>query len=231
LLLTEFTVTATPPKVINAGLPGKNSRDLLNQFESKVATHKPDLVILMVGSNDMLNSSNSQPLEVYRENMLCLVKKIRAIGAKVILMNLLPCNESYVLKRHPRKFFGADTPNGKINKANQILTKIAAAEKIPLVNAARIIKNTPLDNAPDSLLRNLSNSKAEDGVHPTATGYRLIAKAIAQAIHDYKITPSLIVCFGDSITCGIYVKLAGTAKTDAETYPGNLQRILNSQRF
>ncbi|HIE72366.1 MAG TPA: hypothetical protein EYP98_20590, partial [Planctomycetes bacterium] len=40
------------PTVINAGWPGHNSRDLLQQLDAQLAAHSPDLVLVLVGIND-----------------------------------------------------------------------------------------------------------------------------------------------------------------------------------
>lgn len=41
--------------VINAGMPGKDSSDILNQAEALITEHKPDVGIVMVGVNDYWN--------------------------------------------------------------------------------------------------------------------------------------------------------------------------------
>ena len=78
-------------RVINAGIGGNNSRNLLARIDSDVLRHRPDLVILMVGSNDMLNSNNAVPLAEYEKNLDQLAAKIVRSGSKLVLMTLLPC--------------------------------------------------------------------------------------------------------------------------------------------
>lgn len=227
--VATINAVAAPPEILNIGFPGHNSRDLLAKFDDTVAIHKPDLVIVMAGTNDMLNSSNSQSIGNYRDNMREIIGSIRKTGAQVIIINLPPCNEAYVLKRHPQSFFGSDTPNGKISKANQILKEVCDMEKGTIVDIHSIFTGKPLNETSESLLRNYANSKTEDGVHPTPEGYRLIAETVFNSMKMNKIGATKIVCFGDSITYGVHVGFAGTANPDAETYPGNLARLLQNK--
>jgi len=43
-------------QVINSGIKGNTTTDILGRLKKDVLDKKPDLVILMVGTNDMLNS-------------------------------------------------------------------------------------------------------------------------------------------------------------------------------
>jgi lysophospholipase L1-like esterase len=77
------------------------------------------------------------------------------------------------------------------------------------------------------VLRNEANSKSADGVHPTATGYRLIATAVFEAIQAARLPHTKIVCFGDSITFG--ANMDGAGKVEGDTYPGYLARLLAAE--
>lgn len=57
------------PEIINAGVGGNNSRALLARLEEDVLSRDPSLVIIMVGTNDALNSGALVSLDEYRENL------------------------------------------------------------------------------------------------------------------------------------------------------------------
>jgi len=79
--------------------------------------------------------------------------------------------------------------------------------------------------AMESLFQNEANSKINDGVHPTAIGYRVIGTAVYEAVSNVEPKAKNIVCFGDSITFGYKTKGQGT--TSGEPYPAVLSRLYN----
>lgn len=52
-------------EVLNLGVPGINSSQLLNRFKHNILNYKPDMVIVMVGINDPWNFEESNILEFY----------------------------------------------------------------------------------------------------------------------------------------------------------------------
>ena len=215
--------------VLNAGRGGHNSRDLLQRLDRDVLARCPDLVIIMVGTNDVLNHANAVPLDQYRANLLKLVRTIRAAKSRVMLLTIPPCHEPYLLKRHPAEFYQPDGPVGRIRKANATIRNVAKGTTTPLVDVFGLFEGKGhVGTAPESWLRNPANSRAEDGVHPTAEGYTAIAEAVAGAIRKHRLPHKRVVCFGDSITYGAGVKGAGTAT--GHTYPACLARLLDKGR-
>ncbi len=104
--------------------------------------------------------------------------------------------------------------------ANQIITHVAVAQNAVLVDIHGLFDGKVNMDA-DSLIINPANSSMDDGVHPTAQGYQVIADAVYSAIVNNGLSKGKIICFGDSITYGTYMAGAGTAT--GETYPGQLQ--------
>jgi len=225
LVLPSLLLAADAPRVVNAGRGGQNTRNLLARLARDVLAHKPDLVVLIVGTNDMLNSRNAVPIAEYKANLERLVRQVRAAGSQLILLTLPPCHEPYLLTRHPAAFYADSPPARRVETANRVVRALAKKHRLPLVDVHRLITargGATTDAA--SLIRNQANSRTTDGVHPTAEGYRAIAAAVRQCIRDRKLPARRVVCLGDSITFGANVKGAGTAK--GETYPACLARLL-----
>jgi len=217
------------PKVINAGRGGHNSRNLLARLDRDVLAHRPDLVVLMVGTNDVLNHGNAVPLKEYRANLGKLIKRVRAAKSRVLLATILPCHAPFLLSRHPAEFYGSDGPAGRIRKANAVVRAVAKATRVVVVDLHALFEARGHVGAErQSWLRNPANSRARDGVHPTAEGYQAMAEAIASAIAKHRLPHRRIVCLGDSITYGAGMKGAGTA--EGETYPAVLARLLGGDR-
>lgn len=218
---------ATAVGVFNAGRPGWNSRQLREIIGEELAKHKPDLVVLMAGTNDNLNSYNLIPPAEYRENLEAMVKAAQASGANVLLCEIPNACEELMRKRHKPDFFRDETAAAKVKRANEIVAAAAEGCNVPLLKTTGTLGAATTDAA--SLFRNPANSGNEDGVHPTPNGYSRFADAVAKRIRAEKWNPARILCLGDSITCGVYVKGEGSASPDAETYPGRLFRALNAR--
>ncbi len=71
--------------VINAGVPGDTTASALQRLPDVLAEHKPRLVLLCLGGNDMLRR---QPTASTENNLRLLVQTIRASGASVVLIGV-----------------------------------------------------------------------------------------------------------------------------------------------
>jgi acyl-CoA thioesterase I len=71
--------------VINAGVPGDTTSSGLERLPAVLDEHKPRLVLLCLGGNDMLKKQHEAATE---NNLRLLVKTIRASGAEVLLIGV-----------------------------------------------------------------------------------------------------------------------------------------------
>lgn len=211
-------------KVINAGVGGNSTNDLLKRIDKDVLAKNPDLVILMAGTNDMLNSNKMIDYKTYASNLEILIKKIKTSGTDLVLMNPIPVDSTYLFLRHNKRLF-KEQPNEKIDKAGQIVEQLAKENKVFFFNLKRVFKtlNLPRHNQ-DLLIKNEKNSGKKDGVHPTALGYRFIAQHVYQFLKENQLlkTNGTIICFGDSIT-------RGDAK--GMNYPAYLSGLVTQKEF
>ena len=209
--------------VINAGINGHNTEDLLQRINRNVFSHQPQLVVMMVGTNDMLNNSNRLSLQEYEANYQMLIDAI-VTRSVLIMMTIPPVNSSYIISRDPGFGNVSIGPGEKVQAANQIIRKLAHSNKCSLVDLHRLLLGCGgSDETNECLFRNEANTGISDGVHPTAAGYQVIATAVFQAIQAVMPQVEKIVCFGDSITFGYEVQGSGT--NTGECYPGILQKI------
>lgn len=204
--------------IINAGVGGNNTIDLLARIESDCIAHKPGLIIFMAGTNDM-NSKKFVALKEYEKNMQQMLSMMKKTGARIMLMNLLPVYEPYLFTRHDPGFYSPEGHAGRLQQMNATVKKLAQQNKTSYVDLYKIfsgIGNIGMEVS--SLIKNEANSKTTDGLHPTADGYRVMAVAIhAQLVCEGLADTKKIVCFGDSITRG-----------DANgNYPSYLQKLLS----
>ncbi|WP_319481345.1 GDSL-type esterase/lipase family protein [uncultured Draconibacterium sp.] len=213
-------------QVINAGVAGNTSTDLLARIERDVISLNPDLVIVMVGTNDMLNSKKMASYKTYASNLSEIVRKLKQNSAQVILMAPPPVDSVFLFERHDRKLFH-EIPNVKLDSVRQIITRIAKKEQVGYIDIYQKFLNLNLpQHNQDLFIMNPQNSGYRDGVHPTALGYHFIAENVFQFLQKNKLFEKgdKVLCFGDSITFGSKVKGSGTA--EGETYPAYLQQLI-----
>ena len=72
-------------EVINAGKSGESSSQGLNRLPSLLKNHKPDLVILCHGGNDLMQQTSK---EVLKSNLVKMIKLSKESGARVLLVGV-----------------------------------------------------------------------------------------------------------------------------------------------
>lgn len=204
-------------EIINAGVGGNRSSQLLKRLDRDVLSKKPTVVVMMVGTNDRLNSGGFIPIKEYRKNVNTLIDKIEAGGAKVVLMTPPTCLPELLYTRHDFKKYKDQAPNDRMKEVREVLLKIAKKRKLPLVDFQDyLLTHNIAGPEKTSVLRNPANSGIKDGVHLTPAGYQLLAKLVAEKIKAEGLDTTKIICFGDSLT-------KGSAKVN---YPAYLNEIL-----
>lgn len=212
--------------VLNKGIGGNNSQDLLRRLERDVLAESPDLVILMTGSNDMINSRKFISYATFRENYQSLISRMKAQGIEVVVMSPPPVDTGYVFQRHNRALFQQE-PNDKLDSLNHLIEELAKANGVHYLNLHQAFRERGTPNrSAQSLLVNQANMGIPDGLHPTREGYQLIAGEVYRYLKAHKLLKrkQKILCFGDSITYGAFMTGKGT--TEGDTYPALLRQLL-----
>ncbi len=208
--------------VFNAGWPGNGTTELLNRFEADVAFQQPDGVLLLAGLNDMLYPGHTVPPEQFRHNLETLVQRCRNIGAWCVLGTLPPLYMPFFLEQFPSDEWSAADPAAKIDTANGIIREVAGNFELELWDVRAVISARPVGESADSLVMNPANSGRRDGMHWTAAGADAVAAAAFNLICPRCRDGQRLVCFGDSLTYGVYLRGKGTADSTGQTYPGRL---------
>jgi acyl-CoA thioesterase-1 len=166
-------------EVINAGISGHKSTDMLARFQRDVLDKKPDLVTISVGVNDVWHGfydnhplgdgPRGVPLEAYRKNVEEMVTRAQAAGAKVVLLSTTVIHED--LHNHE---------NAKLAGYNAALHDIAHRHKAIFVDYQKpfqsLIKTyRETTGGRDDLL-------TSDGVHMNALGNRVMAYSLLRGL-------------------------------------------------
>lgn len=148
-LLGEHTVT-------NAGVYGDNTRLLLQRLDRDVRPHAADILLLLIGTNDMACGYSSG--ETIRSIGEC-VRRIRTYGGirSVVVQSILPTR-------------GVENrPNLRIQYLNAHLRRLAAAEGCGYWDIHSLFVNSHGEMAEEF---------SDDGLHLTRRGYAVWAAQI-----------------------------------------------------
>ncbi len=153
---------------INKGVAMDKSRDVLNRFDADIKPFKPDIMTLLVGTNDVWHAFNREEYtspEQYAKTVEEILLKTREISPNVKFILLEP----YLLPA-PEKTYWRSNMINIIDACRRVAVKYAD-EYVALdgLFAEQWVK-TPWQEL------------AADGVHPTDKGHQMIAKYLAEAI-------------------------------------------------
>ena len=91
-ITTEISRLLPYATVINSGVGGNNITNLLDRFDTDVAVHNPDVVLVNVGTNDIYNPASGTlyptATDFFNESVGRLISLIQSIGAKPILIGV-----------------------------------------------------------------------------------------------------------------------------------------------
>lgn len=143
-------------QVINAGVSGDTAGDGLERIREDVLTHRPDLVLIAFGLNDM---KNGVPLSRFESDITAIVREVRGAGATPVLLTTtrLQRGASLLARLDPGPY-------------NEVVRRLAGERDIPMVDVNRSSKGL---NSPEFLM---------DAAHPNAEGYRRLALVIREGL-------------------------------------------------
>jgi lysophospholipase L1-like esterase len=153
--------------VINGGVPGNTSAQLLARMDSLLA-QSPDAVFVLIGTNDC----GVTPLATYQANIAAIKAKCDAAGRRVAFGTIPPraAGATSAIKADVRRF-------------NLWLTAWCANQGIPLAD----INSAVADKTTGNLA---AANDSGDGIHMNDAGHLAAANAIAVVVPD--ITSPLV---------------------------------------
>lgn len=170
--ITSGWISPLPDKVdgavrIGRGIAGQTSAQVRARFAADAIALHPAIVHILVGTNDIAGNGGPMTLDDTRANLTAMASAAQAAGIRVIIGTLLPTIDyGWRPGQHP-------VP--KIAEMNAWIRQEAAARHYVLAEYF-----TPLA-APDGSLKAQLSS---DGVHPNASGYKLVEKIATTAIAE-----------------------------------------------
>lgn len=146
--------------VINAGISGHTVADGLARLQRDVLDHQPQIVTISFGLNDVARS-DEQP---FREGLLELVPRIRAVGAEPVL-----CTPNAVIDT-------AGRPAHKLLQFCQLIKDVATEQQVAFCDVQQAGLKLR-ERAPRTWRMSMS-----DAIHPNLDGHRLLAETVCQRL-------------------------------------------------
>lgn len=152
--------------VFNAGRSGHTTTNGLARIQQDVLVHKPHLVTVMFGLNDVAKGT----IDLYRKNLVEIVTKCRAAGAEVIL-----CTPNAVSETEPR-------PIAKVAAFAEVARAVAAEMTVPLADVQTSLETLRAEK-PEVWRLSMS-----DEIHPNLRGHRRIAENLLGVIEGREVS-------------------------------------------
>ncbi len=160
---------------VNRGISGQVTSQMLARMKADVIDIRPQAMVFLGGTNDIARGT---PLNIIQNNITMICDLADKARIKVILASVLPVHD-YNMGTNPSYQMSKTRPPDTIRNLNNWIRTFAENRRYTFLNYYDSMR----DGA--GLLR---KDLAEDGLHPNANGYRLMAPLVQKAIAD-TVTP------------------------------------------
>lgn len=153
----------------NRGISGQVTAQMLLRFQEDVAQLLPDVLVLKAGINDIAENAGPYDQQRTLNNIKSIVQLAKANKIKVVLCSVLPANK-FVWRP-------AIQPAEKVITLNAALKEYATKEGIFYLDLYPAVVDEQ---------KGMKAIYANDGVHPTVDGYKVLEPLVEEAIKKVK---------------------------------------------
>ena len=152
---------------INRGISGQTTPQMLIRFRADVIALKPKVVVILAGINDIAGNTGLMTLAMIEDNYTSMAELAQFNQIQVIFASVLPINDYGLVARS-----STHSP-GKIRKLNDWLQRYCLEHNcIYLDYYSQMLDQQGM----------LKADLADDGLHPNAKGYQVMAPLAEIAI-------------------------------------------------
>ncbi|MCZ2156741.1 MAG: SGNH/GDSL hydrolase family protein [Bryobacterales bacterium] len=171
---------------VNRGISGQTTPQMLARMYADVITLKPKVMIVLAGTNDIARNTGPMTAEMIEQNFMAITELAQHHGIRVVLCALLPVS-NYPYERQQRE--AAQSGAARTGRTRAMMTTHRPPADILMLNAwlkdyASRVGAVYADYY-SALVDNrgwLKEGYSEDGLHPNAAGYKLMAPVAEAAI-------------------------------------------------
>ncbi len=151
---------------VNRGISGQTTPQMLVRFRPDVIALKPRVVVILAGTNDIAGNTGPETLEEIEGNLASMAELAQANGIRVVLASVMPVCD-YIGPQTTRR------PPEKIVALNTWIKDYCARN-----GAVYLDYYSAMLDEHSMLKKELTN----DGLHPNAAGYEVMAPLASKAI-------------------------------------------------
>jgi lysophospholipase L1-like esterase len=154
---------------VNRGIGGQTTPQMLVRFRQDVIDLHPKVVVILAGTNDIAGNTGPMRNEDIEANLASMADLARVHGIRVVFSSVLPVH-NYTERA---KDFFAQRPPARILQLNEWLKKYCAENQIVYLDYfSALVDDKGL----------LKKDLADDGLHPNAAGFKVMAPLAEAAI-------------------------------------------------
>lgn len=157
--------------VIKSGVSGYKTEDILERAEKMIYQYNPTKIILLIGTNDIMNSIEDDTIMETVSGIKKISKEINSHrkNAKIYIESIYPVN------RNMKKEMVAARTNEAIKKLNEKIKIYCEENNITYINM--------YDELTDEE-GNFDEKYTYDGLHPNTLGYAKITRVLIPYIYE-----------------------------------------------
>ena len=154
---------------VNRGIGGQTTPQMLVRFRQDVIDLHPRVVLILAGTNDIAGNTGPMRNEDIEADLASMAELARVHGIRVVLASLLPVH-NYTEKS---KDFFAQRPQARILELNQWIKDYCAKNDIVYLDYfSALVDDKGM----------MKKDLADDGLHPNAAGFKVMAPLAEAAI-------------------------------------------------
>lgn len=156
--------------VVNSGISGNKTTDILNDMKTRVYQYNPTKVFLLIGTND-LNSTDEDIVDVTFDNIKEIINEIKEnrSDATIYVESVYPVNS--VIENN----VVTNRTNKKVKELNKKLSNYCDEESCEYIN----LYDDLIDEE-----GNLKTEYTEDGLHLNSLGYVVITRELLPYLNE-----------------------------------------------
>jgi lysophospholipase L1-like esterase len=162
---------------VNRGIGGHTTAQMLVRFRADVLALKPRAVVILAGTNDISGNAGPTTPSAIKDNLMSMAELARTAGVKVVFASILPITDDKKDRAGAPILHTATRPPDVIRELNDWMAAYCKKNRHVFLDYFKAVADER---------GFLKSDLTDDGLHPNAAGYAVMAplaeKAIAAAI-------------------------------------------------